>query len=97
LHYRPVSTSRREPGAPLMRIQEEMRLAEERLARRLSERTDTLVVTDGPLTFGDAKGGGAVGYVKRLFELYVDTALLGVLAALPAGWRSPLFALQSTA
>jgi hypothetical protein len=33
--------------------------------------------------------------VKRLFELYVEPALLGVLAALPAGTRSPLFALQA--
>lgn len=97
LAYRPVSTPQTEPGAPLQRIQDEMRLAEERLARGLAERADTLVVTDGPLTFGEPLGGSAVGYVKRLFELYVDPASLNVLAALPPGWRSPLFALRAPA
>src|SRR5262245_38728572 len=33
LAYRPVSTPSTDPGAPLQRIQDEMRLAEERLAR----------------------------------------------------------------
>lgn len=97
LVYRAVSTPQTEPGAPLQRIQDEMRLAEERLARELADGLDTLVVTDGPLTFGDALRGTAIGYVKRIFELYVDPALLNVLAQLPPGWRSPLFALQAPA
>jgi hypothetical protein len=97
LDYRPVSTPSTDPGAPLQRIQDEMRLAEERLARTLAGEADTLVVTDGPLTFGEDVRGAAVGLVKRLFELYVDPGLLGVLAALPPSWRSPLFALRATA
>jgi hypothetical protein len=74
-----------------------MRLAEERLARRLADLSDTLVVTDGPLGFGETVRGNAVGYVKRIFELYVERALLSVLASLPTGWRSPLFALTAPA
>ena len=97
LTYRPVSTAESDPGAPLQRLQDEMRLAEERLARRMAERADTLVVTDGPLTFADTAHGRSVGYVKRLFQLYVEPALLNVLAALPPGWRSPLFALRAPA
>jgi hypothetical protein len=97
LAYRPISTPASDPGAPLQRIQDEMRLAEERLARERAGDAEALVVTDGPLTFGDALRGAAVGYVKRLFELYVEPALLGVLAALPSGARSPIFALQAPA
>ncbi len=97
LAYRPVSTPSNDPGAPLQRIQDEMRLAEERLARERAGDEETLVVTDGPLTFGDPLRGAAVGYVKRLFELYVDPSLLPVLAALPPGSRSPLFALSGPA
>lgn len=97
LVYRPVSTPKCEPGAPLQRLQDEMRLAEERLARRLADHSDTLVVTDGPLGFGETVRGNAVGYVKRIFELYVERALLSVLASLPPGWRSPLFALTAPA
>jgi hypothetical protein len=95
LAYRPVSVAACDPLAPLARLQEEMRLAEEQRARELAARGDALVVADGPLTFADPARGGALGYVKRLFELYLDPSLLGVLAALPAGARTPLFALRS--
>ncbi len=94
LAYRVVSTSRSDPNAPLARLQEEMRLAEERLGRELADRADTLVVADGPLTFGDPLRGAALGYVKRLFKLHVGPSLLPVLASLPAGGRSPMFALR---
>lgn len=97
LTYRVLSSPVNDPGAPLQRIQDEMRLAEEALARRIADDGDALVVCDGPLSFGEAVRGSALGYVKRLFELYVDPGLLGVLAALPAGARSPLFALEAPA
>ncbi len=93
LRYRPVSAAECDPEAPLRRIQEEMRLCEERRARDLANREGTLVVADGPLTFGDPMRGAAVGFIKRLFQLYVEPTLLPVLARLPAGGRSPLFAL----
>ncbi len=96
LTYRVVSSAQSDVNAPLARLQEEMRLAEERLARELADREGALVIADGPLTFGDPVRGGALGYIKRLFELYVDGSLLAVLAALPAGARSPVFALRSS-
>lgn len=95
LVYRVVSAPESDPAAPLQRLQDEMRLCEERFARSLADREDALVVTDGPLMFGDPVRGSAVGFVKRLFELYVDPSLLGILAALPAGARSPLFAIEA--
>jgi hypothetical protein len=73
-----------------------MRLAEERLARGLANQEGTLVVADGPLTFEDPVRGGALGYIKRLFKLYLPEQYLSFLAMLPAGARTPLFALRST-
>ena len=95
LHYRPVSSAASDVNEPLKRLQEEMRLAEEQLAREQADRADTLVVCDGPLSFADTLRGGAIGLVKRIHELYVGGALLRSLERLPAGWRSPLFALAS--
>lgn len=97
LVYRPVSTALTEPDAPLRKLQEQMRLGEEALGRELANEPETLVVADGPLTFGDPVRGGAVGFIKRLMKLYVDAPLVPVLASLPPGGRTPLFALRGTA
>lgn len=96
LAYRVVSAADSDVNAPLARLQEEMRLAEERLARELADREGALVVSDGPLTFEHPVRGGALGYIKRLFKLHLEGSLLPVLAALPAGARSPVFALRAT-
>lgn len=95
LRYRPVSTEKREPIGPERAIHDEMRSAEERMARELAEH-DALVVTDGPLTFQDATRGPAVGWVKRIQELYVPASHVAMLLALPAGTRTPLFALRGS-
>jgi uncharacterized protein len=94
LDYRAVGTGSADADAPLRRIQVEMRLAEERLARELADRDGSLVVADGPLTFGDPVRGSALGYVKRIFLLYVPEHL-ETLVRLRAGERTPLFALRS--
>jgi hypothetical protein len=96
LTYRPVSTA--DPGAdgPLRKIQEEMRVAEERFGRDVAVAERALVVVDGPLTFEEPGRGGTVGYIKRLFRLYVLPEHLGLLGRLPPGARTPLFALRST-
>jgi hypothetical protein len=96
LTYRPVSTTSPEVDGPLRAIQDEMRLAEERIAREIADEEGTLVVADGPLTFEDPVRGGAVGYIKRLFKLYLPEQYLSLLASLPAGARTPIFALRST-
>jgi hypothetical protein len=82
LAYRPVSTAKTEPVAPERAIHDEMRRAEERMARELAER-EVLVVTDGPLTFQEATRGLAVGWVKRIQELYLPASHVPALLALP--------------
>jgi hypothetical protein len=94
--YRPVSTADPAPDGPLRKIQEEMRAAEERLARSLADAESALVVVDGPLTFEEPARGGAVGYIKRLFRLYLPTQHLALLASLAPGARTPLFALRGS-
>jgi uncharacterized protein len=96
LVYEPVSTFDSDPDAPLRTIQEGMRLAEERLGRELADADDTLVVADGPLTFEEATRGAVLGYIKRIFKLYLPTEHLDLLARLRAGERTPLFALRSS-
>ena len=96
LTYRPVSTSSPDPDGPLRAIQDEMRAAEERIGRELADVTDTLVVADGPLTFEQPLRGGAVGYIKRLFKIYLPSEKLSLMAKLRAGERTPLFALRSS-
>ncbi len=82
-----------EPDAPLRTIQADMRRAEVRLARRLADLADTLVVTDGPL--GAEGKGNAVGLIKRISRLYLPGCLVPVLTRLPAGTRTPLFAIRA--
>jgi hypothetical protein len=93
LTYAARSAKEAEPDAPLRTIQANMRRAEFRLARRLTDLEDTLVVTDGPLGAGGK--GNAVGLIKRISELYLPNGLLPVLTSLPAGTRTPLFAIRS--
>ncbi|MDR7417184.1 MAG: hypothetical protein QN200_12065, partial [Armatimonadota bacterium] len=71
--YRPVSTERRDVEAPLQKLQEEMRLAEERLARELADADRALVVVDGPLTFAAPVRGAAVGFIKHISRFYLSS------------------------
>ena len=96
LTYRPLSVPSQEVDAPLRGILDQMRRAEERLARELADEEDTLVIADGPLSFGEPLRGGAVGYIKRIQKLYVPNDKLDLLSRLPAGSRTPLFGLQSS-
>ena len=93
LIYAARSAKQSEPDAPLRTIQANMRRAEFRLARRLTDLADTLVVTDGPL--GAEGKGNAVGLIKRISQLYLPSCLLPVLTSLPAGTRTPVFAIRA--
>mgnify|MGYP006969321452 CR=1 FL=1 len=93
--YESVSTDDRDPDAPVHKLQEEMRVLEETVARRLFQDDRTLVVVDGPLTFAGPSRGSAVGYIKRIHHFYVRDAGLRLLQELPAGSRTPLFVLRS--
>ena len=96
LIYEPASAATSDAEAPLRAIQERMRLEEESLARELADAPDRLVISDGPLTFSERVRGEAVGYVKRLFRMYLPRTHLGILPDIPVGGRTPVFALRST-
>ena len=94
LEYRAESTLRTEPDGPLRHIQDAMRTAEADLARALC-RARTLVVVDGPLSFVPERPEHALGYIKRLHDLYLPNRFLPLIATLPQGARTPLFAIRS--
>ena len=93
LVYRAKSTPRTEADGPLRHIQNAMRTAEAAMAADLCD-ADTLVIVDGPLSFVPERPEQAVGYIKRLHDLYLPSRFLPLLATLPAGSRTPLFAIR---
>ncbi len=95
LSFRPMSTAATDPEGPIEALQKEMRAHEQRVAREMSAEVDALVIADGPLRFEASEGGRGVGYIKTLSKLYLPPSSLSFLATLPAGARSPLFAIRS--
>lgn len=93
LTYKPTSTAPPEVDAPLRHIQDAMRSAEAQLAAKHCD-ADTLTIVDGPLSFEPERKGAALGYVKRLHQLYVPPSLLPMLASLPPGARTPVFLIR---
>ncbi len=94
LEYRAESTPRTEADAPLRHVQDAMRDAEAALATTLCG-AGTLVIVDGPLSFVPERPEQALGYIKRLHDLYLPSRFLPLLAHLPRGARTPLFAIRS--
>ena len=94
LLYQARSTREDRPDAPLRTIQANMRRAEAQLARRLANLADSLVITDGPLSFEAHGRGTALGFIKRITARYLPDRYLPLLATLPAGARTPLFAIH---
>jgi uncharacterized protein len=90
LVYAPHSVPEEDADAPLKGLHNEMRAVERQLAREHAA-PDRVVVADGPLAPGEATAGHVVGFVKRLFKLYVPAEQLAVLRALPMAARTPLF------
>lgn len=95
LVYAAISAMGAEPDAPLRAIQANMRRAEGRLAGQLAAEPDTLVVSDGPLSFEAGARGTSVGMIKRITELYLPANYVPFLAALPSGSRTPLFGIRA--
>lgn len=92
LQYRGMSCEGTDSKAPLDTLQREMRIAEATIAESLLA-DDTLVVADGPLTYAKPVAG-LVGFVKRIFDPYLPSEKASLLAGLPPGNRTPLFALK---
>ena len=95
LVYEARSVADDDPDAPLRGIHSEMRVVEEQLARRLAGDERVLVLADGPLSIGDNTAGRVVGFVKRLFKMYLGPEQLPVLRALTCGTRTPVFLIRS--
>ena len=95
LIYEPRSVADSDPDAPLRGLHHEMRVAEELFARRIASAERLLVLADGPLNIGDSTPGRVVGFVKRLFKLYLGAEHLPVLRGLPCGTRTPVFLIRS--
>lgn len=95
LVYAPRSVPEEDPEAPLRGLHREMRAVEEQFARRLAADSNVLVIADGPLSIADLTPGRVVGFVKRLFKLYLGPAQLPVLRALSSGARTPVFLIRS--
>lgn len=94
LEYRAESTIRTEADGPLRHVQDAMRAAEADLANDLCG-AGTLVIVDGPLSFVPARPEQALGYIKRLHDLYLPGRFLPRLAQLRQGARTPLFSIRS--
>jgi uncharacterized protein len=94
LVYRADSTPDPTIHAPLRYLQDAMRGEEARLAAELC-REDSLVIVDGRLSLGAKGQGEALGYIKRIHDLYLPSRYLRTLTALPARARTPLFGIQS--
>lgn len=90
LVYEPYSVPDDDADAPLKGIHNEMRAAERQLARDHAA-PDRVVIADGPLAPGETTRGHVVGFVKRLFKLYLPPEQLPVLRSLPMAARTPLF------
>ena len=72
-----------------------MRQCEEQFANAQAT-GDALVVADGPLNISGPGGGGrVVGFIKRLFRLYVAPEQIAIVRTLSAGARSPVFLIRS--
>lgn len=95
LVYQPLSVAEEDPDAPLRGLHGEMRRAEERLARALAADERVLVVADGPLNISERTPGRVVGFVKRLFKLYLGPEHVPILRSLPFGTRTPVFLIRS--
>jgi len=94
LNYLPRSVAEDDSDAPLRGLHGEMRTAEGELARAHAA-AGRVVIADGPLNVGESTRGHVVGFVKRLFKLYLPPEQLPVLRLLPLGTRTPVFLIIS--
>jgi hypothetical protein len=96
LMFEPATASRSDPNAPLDKLQELMRVAEQNLSAELIGSGVPLVLADGPLRLGEEvaeRGAPVVGVVKRFVRQYLEPAEEALLARLGPGDRTPVFAL----
>lgn len=94
LVYEPASWPDAEVDGPLRAVQKRMRDVEEGLVRRVAENDEALVIADGPLSYEHPVMGNVLGYIKRVFNLYLPSKYLSIVSSLAIGQRTPLFVLS---
>jgi hypothetical protein len=96
LSFEPCSDPRVDSNAPLEKLQDLMRDAEQNLAAEVVQAGAPLVLVDGPLRWKEVSEPGApvVGLVKRFVRRYLDPDQEALLARLDRGDRTPVFALS---
>ena len=93
LRYQPVAAPGTDDDALVACVQSRMGQLEVAVAARAEPAE--LTVVDGPLS-GRQNVRGAVGYVKTHHTAYLPPVVEGVIAALGAGERTPVFVTQTT-
>jgi uncharacterized protein len=95
LTFEPATDSGTDPNAPLAKLQDLMREAEQGLVAELVLAGAPLVLADGPLRWKESPAPAApvVGVVKRFRRRYLDPPQEALLARLEPGDRTPVFAL----
>jgi hypothetical protein len=90
--FEALATPANTPAEVLGALQNQMRICEALLAETLIG-AGRRVFVDGPLSYFSGARQEIVGIIKTIHELYVGAAQFRVAAELPAGCRTPLFAI----
>lgn len=93
IHYQPVAVPAEDDDGLVAAVQQRMGQLEIAVAGRVDPAE--LTVVDGPLS-GRQNVPGAVGYVKTHRAAYLPPVAQGIVAALEAGQRTPLFLTQTS-
>jgi hypothetical protein len=92
VRFEALATPANTPAEMLGALQNQMRIGEALLAEGLIA-DGRRVFVDGPLSYFSGARQEVVGIIKTIHELYVGTEEFRVAAELPAGCRTPLFAI----
>ena len=93
LEFEPSVEASTDPNAPIDRLQDLMRDAENALAARVVLDGAPLVIADGPLRLGEDGPLPVIGVIKRSVRQYLDADRELLLGRLGAGERTPVFSL----
>ncbi len=92
MHYESASVAGDDPAEPIRHLHDRMRRSEAELARRLASDGD-LVIADGPIN--ELRPQPVIGYIKSHRVNYLAEPETAVVAALAAGQRTPMFAMDA--